>query len=154
MDNMRTPYELKREQWVPRPVGEVFEFFSNAMNLEVLTPPWLRFAVQTKGPIDIHPGTLIDYRLKWHGIPLRWRTEITRWEPTAMFEDLQLKGPYKLWHHTHTFIEQYGGTLMTDVVRYELPLGPLGRIAHALTVRRNVEQIFDYRFKKVKELFG
>jgi ligand-binding SRPBCC domain-containing protein len=102
----------------------------------------------------MRPGALILYKLSWHGIPLRWKTEIVRWEPTSLFVDNQLSGPYSLWHHTHTFKEERGGTLMTDVVRYALPFGPLGRLAHWLTVRRNVEQIFDYRYQKVESLFG
>ena len=154
MDSVIIPYELKREQWLARPVDEVFAFFSNALNLERLTPPWLRFAVLTPEPIHLRSGAIIRYRLKWHGIPLSWKTEITRWEPTAAFEDFQVSGPYRLWHHTHTFKEERGGTRMTDLVRYSLPFGPLGRAVHALAVRRNVEQIFDYRYRQIETIFA
>jgi hypothetical protein len=154
MDFMPTIYQLKRQQWLRRPVHEVFGFFSNALNLETLTPSWLRFAVVSPQPIQLYKGATILYRLKWHGIPLHWKTEITRWEPAHAFDDLQISGPYRLWHHTHTFEEVNGGTLMTDTVRYALPFGFLGRIAHALTVRRNVEQIFDYRHRQIEALFG
>ena len=100
------------------------------------------------------PGARINYRLSWHGIPLRWTTEITRWEPPHSFEDLQLKGPYQLWHHTHCFEADAGGTRITDMVRYALPFGLLGRAIHSLSVRRNVEEIFNYRQAKVRALFG
>lgn len=155
MDMMPTPvYELRREQWVPRPRREIFAFFANAMNLELLTPNWLRFSVLTPEPIPMRPGTTILYKLHWHGIPLRWTTEITRWEPEHRFEDIQRSGPYRLWHHTHSFEEVNRGTLMTDHVRYSLPLGPFGQIAHTLTVRRNVEAIFDYRHRQIEAMFG
>jgi hypothetical protein len=147
------PYTIQREQWVPRPLEEVFAFFSDARNLELLTPDWLKFHVLTM-PNRIATGVHIQYRLKWHGIPLRWTTEITRWNPPSDFEDIQLSGPYRLWHHTHRFLELNGGTQMTDVVEYELPFGFLGRMAHALQVKRNVETIFDYRRDRIQEMFG
>jgi ligand-binding SRPBCC domain-containing protein len=147
-------YALHREQWVPRPLDEVFAFFSDARNLEILTPDWLKFKILTPGPIAIAPGTHIQYRLSWHGTPLRWTTEITRWNPPADFEDIQLSGPYKLWRHTHRFSAHNGGTQMTDTVEYALPFGFLGRLAHALQVRRNVEKIFDYRYERIREMFG
>jgi ligand-binding SRPBCC domain-containing protein len=146
-------YAVHREQWVPRPLAEVFAFFSDARNLELLTPAWLRFHV-VAAPNQIASGAHIRYRLGWHGIPFRWTTEITRWNPPHDFEDIQLSGPYKLWRHTHSFREQDGGTQMTDVVEYALPFGFLGRIAHAVQVRRNVETIFDYRYERIREKFG
>ncbi len=151
---MELPYELEREQWVPRPIEEVFQFFSDARNLEALTPHWLRFHVLTPDPIAMTPGALIDYRLIWHGLPLRWKTKIVRWEPPYYFEDLQLKGPYRLWHHAHRFEQSGGGTRITDMVRYALPFGLLGRAIHAISVQRNVEEIFAYRQEKVRALFG
>jgi hypothetical protein len=138
---------------VPRPLDEVFPFFSDARNLELLTPSWLKFHVLTI-PDKIATGVHIQYRLAWHGIPLRWTTEITRWNPPHDFEDIQLSGPYKLWRHTHRFESRNGGTQMTDMVEYDLPFGPLGRIAHAVQVRRNVEAIFDYRYDRIQEIFG
>ena len=151
---VNSPYTLEREQWVARPLEEVFAFFSDAQNLEALTPPWMRFQILTPQPIQMFPGTLIDYKLYWHGVPLRWQTEITRWEPPNYFEDVQLKGPYRLWHHTHTFEAVTGGTRIHDLVRYDLPFDILGRIVHTISVRRNVEEIFAYRQAKIRELFG
>lgn len=136
-----------------RPLAEVFAFFSDARNLELITPDWLKFQVLT-APARIESGVHIQYRLKWHGIPLRWTTEITRWNPPHDFQDIQLSGPYKLWHHTHSFEERNGGTQMRDVVEYALPFGLFGSLAHWLQVRRNVEQIFDYREERVRAMFG
>jgi ligand-binding SRPBCC domain-containing protein len=136
---------LERAQLVPRPRSEVFAFFADARNLEAITPPWLSFHVSTPGEIAMTEGTLIGYRLRLHGVPLRWRTRIDVWEPDARFVDRQLRGPYRLWEHTHTFEPHVDGTLMRDRVRYALPLGPLGRAAHALLVRRDLARIFDYR---------
>jgi ligand-binding SRPBCC domain-containing protein len=138
---------------VPRPLEEVFAFFSDASNLELLTPSWLKFQVLTI-PEVISTGVHIRYRLRWHGIPLHWTTEITRWNPPHDFVDIQLSGPYKLWRHTHRFEEQNGGTLLRDNVDYALPFGPLGSLAHALQVRSNVKRIFDYRFVRIQEMFG
>jgi ligand-binding SRPBCC domain-containing protein len=146
-------FTIQREQWVPRPLDEVFAFFSDARNLELLTPAWLKFHVLTI-PDQIASGIHIQYRLVWHGIPLRWTTEITRWNPPRDFEDVQLSGPYKLWHHTHRFEARDEGTQTTDIVEYALPLGFLGRLAYALQVRSNVEQIFDYRYDRIREMFG
>lgn len=151
---MSEAFTLEREQWVPSSLQVVFAFFADAGNLEVLTPDWLRLQILTPQPITMQPGTLIDYRLRWHGVPLRWRTEITHWQPPHHFEDLQLKGPYRLWRHTHIFEAVEDGTRIVDRVQYGLPFGVLGRIAHAVSVRRNVEQIFDYRDAKVRELLG
>ena len=146
-------YTLKREQFVPRPLEEVFEFFSDARNLEYITPPWLNFQILTPSPIEIVPGTLLDYRLRWHGLPIAWRTKIVGWNPPRSFVDVQLKGPYRLWHHTHSFAAVSGGTNMVDVVNYELPLGFLGSIAHRLGVRRDLERVFDYRMKIIAQRF-
>lgn len=151
---MSEPYTLEREQWVPASLEEVFPFFSDAANLQTLTPDWLSFQILTPTPIPMHAGSLIDYRLRWHGVPLQWRTEILVWEPPCHFEDLQLKGPYKLWHHTHRFEADSGGTRILDHVRYALPFGLLGRAVHAVSVRRNVEEIFRYRQEKICARFG
>lgn len=135
-------------------MNEIFAFFSDARNLELLTPGWLNFKILTPTPVAMTPGVHIQYRLSWHGIPLRWTTEITRWNPPHDFEDIQLSGPYKLWRHTHGFEERDGGTQMSDTVEYALPFGFLGRMAHALQVRRNVEKIFDYRYERIQQMFG
>jgi ligand-binding SRPBCC domain-containing protein len=147
-------YTLRREQFVPVPLDEVFRFFSDAGNLQELTPSYLDFRILTPRPIEIRRGTLLDYRLKWHGLPIRWQTRILEWNPPRSFVDLQLKGPYKLWRHTHTFRAEEGGTRVGDVVNYELPLGPFGAIAHALMVRKDVESIFDFRREKIARLFS
>jgi ligand-binding SRPBCC domain-containing protein len=137
---------LTREQRLPGTPEEVFPFFGDALNLEAITPPWLGFRVATPRPIAMAPGALIEYRLRLHGVPIRWRTTIAVWEPPRRFVDVQLSGPYALWHHTHDFsVAAGGGTLMRDTVRYALPLGPLGELAHALLVRRDLARIFDFR---------
>jgi len=143
-------FVFESELWLARPRVEVFEFFSNAANLETLTPPWLNFHIVTPGPIAMRAGTLIDYRLRIHGIPANWRTRISVWEPPFRFVDEQLRGPYRRWHHEHTFEERDGGTLCRDRVEYDM-IG--GRLVNWLIVRRDVETIFAYRRRKLEELF-
>ena len=147
-------YNLERTQLIGRPLEEVFAFFSDAGNLEAITPAFLNFRILTPRPIALQAGTLIDYRIRLFGIPLKWRTQIETWEPPHRFTDVQLTGPYKLWHHTHDFLAVPEGTLMTDRVRYQMPLGPVGRLVHALWTRRTLARIFDYRFEKIEELLG
>jgi ligand-binding SRPBCC domain-containing protein len=147
-------HELHREQFVARPLDEVFEFFSSAGNLELLTPSLMHFEIVTPGPIAMAPGTLIEYRLRVHGIPIRWISRIEEWEQGRRFVDRQLKGPYKLWHHTHEFEEMPGGTKVSDRVRYELPLGVLGELGGLPLVRRDLARIFDYRREAVQKLLG
>jgi ligand-binding SRPBCC domain-containing protein len=143
---------LQREQLIPHPLEKVFAFFADAANLEAITPPWLRFQILTPPPIAMGPGTLIEYRLRWHGMPIRWVTRIDRWEPPIRFSDVQLRGPYRLWEHLHTFEPCDGGTRMCDVVRYALPFGPLGRLAHRMIVQSDLDAIFDYRAARVEEM--
>jgi hypothetical protein len=150
----RPPYLLERTQVVPRPLAEVFPFFADAANLERITPASLRFEILTPLPIEMEAGALIDYRIRIHGLPRRWRTRIEVYEPGRRFVDVQLRGPYKLWRHLHEFEEVPGGTRITDRVEYELPFGPLGRLVHALLVRRMLEGIFDHRRRVLEELFG
>jgi ligand-binding SRPBCC domain-containing protein len=147
-----TVYTLQRETFLPLPLAEVFEFFSRARNLEAITPAFLRFQVLTPEPIVMRPGAEIEYLLRVRGFPVHWKTVIETWNPPHEFSDVQARGPYKMWHHTHRFREGEGGTWMEDIVRYALPFGPLGRVAHWLQVRRDVEGIFDYRAKKIEEL--
>jgi ligand-binding SRPBCC domain-containing protein len=147
-------HRLHREQFVARPLDEVFEFFSNASNLELLTPSLMHFEIVTPRPIAMAPGTLIEYRLRVHGIPIRWISCIEESEHGRRFVDRQLKGPYKLWHHTHEFEEMPGGTKVSDSVRYELPLGVLGELGGLPLVRRDLARIFDYRRKAVQKLLG
>ena len=146
-------HTFRRRQWIPRSINEVFAFFSDAGNLEEITPSWVGFRILTPGPIRIAEGTRIRYRLRLHGIPVGWETEIRRWQPPGRFVDVQLNGPYQLWHHTHRFEPKHGGTLMTDIVRYRLPLGIIGRVVHRLKVRRDVDRIFDYRARRIQEIF-
>jgi ligand-binding SRPBCC domain-containing protein len=145
---------LEREQPIDRPPAVVFAFFADAVNLEALTPPLLRFEVETPGPIAMAAGTRISYRLRLHGLRLRWLTEIREWSPPHRFVDTQLRGPYAVWRHTHEFEALTGGgTLMRDSVRYRLALWPLGELAMPL-VRRDLEAIFDFRREAVARLFG
>jgi hypothetical protein len=141
---------LVREQLLPSSPDEVFPFFAEAHNLEAITPPWLGFRVVTRQPIEMAPGALIEYRLRLHRVPIRWRTTIAVWDPPRRFVDVQLEGPYRMWHHTHDFeAAPGGGTLMRDTVRYALPFGPLGALAHRLLVRRDLTAIFDFRQEAV-----
>jgi ligand-binding SRPBCC domain-containing protein len=143
-------HTLRREQRLPGPPEEVFGFFADAGNLEAITPPWLGFTIVTPRPIDMHVGTIIEYRLRLHGLRLRWLTQIEAWEPGVRFVDRQLRGPYALWHHTHEFQRlPDGNTLMTDTVRYALPFGPAGALAHRLLVARDLARIFDFRSQEV-----
>ena len=144
-------FTFQAELWLPRPRDEVFPFFGEARNLEVLTPPWLRFEVLTPSPVAMHAGTVIEYRIRIHGIPIRWQTEIVDWEPPDRFADVQRRGPYTTWHHTHTFMERDGGTVCRDEVRYR-PRG--GALVNWLFVRGDVERIFEYRRKRLLEIFS
>ena len=146
-----TVYELIREQVVRRPIEETFAFFARAHNLQAITPPWLGFEVITPEPIAMRTGTVIDYRLRVHRMPLRWRARIEDWREERAFVDRQIRGPYRLWHHLHEFERRPEGTLVRDHVRYALRLGPLGGLAHGLQVRRDLERIFDYRAAAVRE---
>jgi ligand-binding SRPBCC domain-containing protein len=129
----------------------VFEFFSDAHQLEQITPPWLHFHVLTPRPVAMFPGALIDYRLRLHWIPIRWRTEISEWNPPFQFVDRQLIGPYRLWQHLHTFEERDGGTLVRDHVDYS---SPGGRLVHSLFVKPDLVRIFNYRRQKLIEILG
>ncbi len=141
-------------QFVPKSKSEVFDFFSKAENIETITPPWLNFRIIRKSTPSIEEGSLIDYQLKIHAVPIRWRTRIEEWTPSERFVDTQLKGPYKRWHHTHRFEEIPGGTLMWDEVIYQLPGGPLGSLVGQSMVKKDVSSIFAYRKKKIFEIFG
>lgn len=138
---------LRRVQVLDAPVEEAFELFSRAENLEAITPPLLRFRITSEIPEEMQVGTLIRYRLRLHGIPVSWLTRIEAWDPPHGFVDRQLRGPYALWHHTHSFepVEDGARTRMTDLVRYAHRLGPLGTIAEHLIVRRDLDRIFDFR---------
>ncbi len=145
-------YVLERRRRLELPLQRAFEFYAEARNLAVITPPWMGFEVITPGPIEMRPGALIDYRMKPHGVPVRWRTRIDVWEPPVRFVDVQVRGPYALWEHRHTF-EPDGeqAVVIGDRVRYSIPLGSLGQAAHAMFVKRNLKRVFDYRERAVAE---
>jgi ligand-binding SRPBCC domain-containing protein len=147
-------HRLQREQFVRRPPAEVFEFFAQARNLERITPPWLRFEVLTPEAIPMCAGTLIDYRLRLHGIPMRWTSRIEDWEREHLFVDRQVQGPYRLWHHRHEFVARDGGTIVRDVVHYGIPLGPVGELADALFVAQDLRRVFDFRMQAVAQVLG
>jgi len=142
-------FELHDELFVPLPRDEVFPFFADAHNLEAITPEFLGFKILTPSPIQMETGALIDYSLKLHGIPIKWRTRIAAWDPPQMFVDEQLRGPYSLWHHEHTFHEVEGGTLVVDHVTYE-HFG--GGIVNRWFVAPDLEKIFAYRKQRTYEL--
>ena len=141
---------FKTQQTLKRPLTEVFDFFSNAHNLAVITPPWLRFEVLTPAPIEMGVGTRIDYRLKLRGLPIRWQSEITEWNPPYTFADEQRRGPYRLWQHTHTFDETEDGVVVGDVVEYAVWGGGL---VDRFFVRPDIEKIFAYRAEQLDEIF-
>jgi ligand-binding SRPBCC domain-containing protein len=144
---------FEASQWVPQPRNVVFPFFSDAMNLEVLTPPFLNFRVLKTSTKTIQSGMEIDYKLKIHGVPVKWRSKICDWDPENRFRDVQLKGPYQKWDHTHTFEDLAGGTLLNDKVIYRLPWAGWGGNLTSPLVKRDIMQIFSYRMKKIRELF-
>lgn len=145
-------WELLTRLRLPRPRAEVFAFFADTGNLEALTPPWLRFHIETPQPVEMRPGAIIEYRLRVHGVPVRWKTEITAWEPPDRFVDEQRRGPYRLWIHEHRFEDAPGGgTFVIDRVRYR---PPFGRLANWLVVERDALTIFRYRTEALLRLFG
>jgi ligand-binding SRPBCC domain-containing protein len=146
-------HTFRGQQWIDRPLAEVFAFFSNAGNLEEITPPWLRFRVRSVSTPQIEAGTLIRYRLSLRGIPFGWTTQIRTWHPPHRFTDVQLSGPFALWHHTHRFEEKEGGTLISDIVRYRMPFGLIGRVVNVMQVGRDVERIFRFRRDRIGKIF-
>jgi uncharacterized protein len=147
-------YTLKREQLVNRSPDEVFNFFEQPEKLAEITPLSLGFSIITPSPITMKTGALIDYTIRIMGIRWHWRTIISTYDPPHKFIDEQLMGPYAFWHHTHAFKQVKDGTLISDEVRYAIPLGILGRLAQALFVKRQLEHIFDYRRKTINQKFG
>lgn len=148
-------YRLYRRQRVEQPLEKVFAFFERPENLERITPPHLGFHILTPSPIPMQVGALIDYRIRLFGVPFRWTTYIARYEPPILFVDVQLKGPYSFWYHTHRFsADGEGATVIEDDVLYLLPAGLVGKVVHALSVRRQLERIFDYRAQVIATLFA
>jgi hypothetical protein len=151
----RPVHVLERRQRIDAPADQAFAFFADARNLEAITPRWLHFRVLTPGTVKMRPGALIDYRLRLHGLPLRWRTRIEVWEPPRRFVDRQLRGPYALWEHTHSFEPAGAETVVLgDHVRYALPLGRIGDLARTLFVERDLERIFDHRTAAIAQRFA
>lgn len=149
-DSREKAFVLRSSVMLDHSPETLFEFFSDAFQLEQLTPPWLNFKILTPAPINIRKGCLIDYSIRLRGIPIRWRTEISDWSPPFSFVDRQLKGPYLLWEHLHTFEQTPEGTLARDQVRYRVPGG---RIIHWLMVKNDLIRIFEFRRNKMLELF-
>ena len=149
--DVRGEFQLVAQQILPGPQTEVFSFFADAFQLERITPSWLHFAVLASRPLEIHAGTLIEYRLRLHGLPLRWKTRIRDWEPPLRFVDEQLQGPYRRWHHEHTFLEAGQNTVVRDIVRYRVPGGAL---IHSLFVKRDLRRIFQFRQQALGRLFS
>ena len=143
-------YRLTASKFIDRPRDEVFDFFSDAFQLETLTPDTLRFSVITPAPIEMYEGRLIDYQLKIRGIPTRWQSRITLWDPPHRFADEQMRGPYKSWYHEHIFEEVDGGTMCHDIVDYRVPGGAL---IHKLLVKRDLLKIFNYRQRVLAQVF-
>jgi hypothetical protein len=144
-------FTFKSELWLPQPRQDVFVFFADAGNLETLTPPWLNFEILTPLPIVMRVGALIDYKLKVRGVPIKWQTEITQWQPPFRFADQQNRGPYRQWLHEHRFETKDNGTLCLDEVRYAV-LG--GWLVNFLLVRRDIQRIFEFRRQKLLKIFG
>jgi uncharacterized protein (TIGR01777 family) len=144
---------MATEQWVPKSLEDVFLFFSDAKNLEVLTPDFLGFKILRKSTAEMGQGTEIEYQIKLHGIPMRWLTNIVVWEKNVRFVDNQVKGPYALWYHEHRFKRLGSGTLIQDHIRYRLPMGQLGALFGGAYVKNDVSKIFRYRQEKIKTIF-
>ncbi|HEX5051126.1 MAG TPA: SRPBCC family protein [Planctomycetota bacterium] len=147
-------WRLRSSLWVPHPPAAVFPFFADAANLQLLTPSWLSFTMQTPQPVAMAAGALIDYRIRVRGVRLRWRTRITCWDPPHVFGDEQVRGPCARWHHVHTFTACDGGTILGDHVDMRPWGGPFAGVLMALFVRRDVERIFRYRAQVIAAQFG
>ena len=145
-------YSLTRSSSLPVSLQEAFAFFEDPRNLARITPPWLNFRITSPEPIHMRKGAEITYMIRWLGLPLNWKTVITEYEPPFFFVDEQAAGPYASWRHRHEFKPTEYGALVSDHVEYALPFGMIGRLAHALAVRRQLQQIFDYRQKALAEL--
>ena len=150
---MRT-YQLTCQMLVSKPLAAVYEVFENPYNLKKITPPWLSFSVSSKDKVVMRQGAEIDYRFRWFVLPMRWRTLITAYNPPHDFVDEQMRGPYLMWRHRHTFEATSEGTLVKDTVDYVLPFGLLGAIAHWIMVEAQLIMIFRFRQKALNELWG
>lgn len=147
-------YQLTDSFVVKSDLQKTWDFFSRAENLPRITPAWMRFEIRTPSPIVIQQDSILDYTIRWMGIPIGWRTRIIDWSPPRQFIDLQLRGPYSLWHHQHTFAAGEDGTICTDRVLYRVPVPILGRMMNALMVQKQLIGIFEYRRKVIAEELG
>ena len=147
---MGSDLQLNYSVTLPRPREEVFDFFANAENLELLTPPWLHFSILSPLPVEMKLGAVLEYKIRLRGIPLTWVSQITQWEPPFRFEDTQVRGPYRKWVHRHFFEETTNGTLVVDDVKYRVPGGA---IVNKLFVAGELKRIFDYRRAKLLKSF-
>ena len=146
-------YKKSVTQFIDKPLDVVFSFFAKPENLRRITPSTLDFQILTPTPISMAKGTVIDYNIKVMGIRVHWRTLITSYNPPTQFVDEQTKGPYLLWIHTHTFKIKDEGVEIHDCIEYSIPLGLLGRFVHFLWIKRKLDQIFDFRRRKIEEIF-
>jgi ligand-binding SRPBCC domain-containing protein len=144
---------LESRRWLPLARSDVFAFFAAPGNLARITPSWLGFRLLTERP-TMAAGAVLDYRILWGGVPLAWRTYVREYDPPYRFVDVQVRGPYARWEHRHLFLEERGGTWVEDRVTYRLPLGPVGRLVHALLVRRQLARIWEHRWRRIAELLA
>jgi ligand-binding SRPBCC domain-containing protein len=144
-------FRLQSQLWLPQPRQQIFEFFADPRNLDRLTPAWLKFRIETTDTRAFRRGTNLDYRLRIHGMPIRWRSEISAWKPPELFIDRQVEGPYLLWIHQHTFVERDGGTVVGDDVEYAVPGGAL---VQRFLVRPDLARIFNYRHRMLEKIFN
>ena len=146
-------YTLNRTQVINQSIDKVFSFFSKPENLEIITPKYLNFKIITPVPINMVVGQLIDYKLKIHSFPIKWTSLISHYDPPYSFVDEQVRGPYALWHHTHLFKEQENGTLIEDQIKYQIPFSIFGKLLNFTFIKRDLENIFNYREKTISRLF-
>lgn len=146
-------HRLRMETWLPAPVDKVFPFFADPANLDALTPPWVGLEVLTTQPIEMRAGALIEYRIRLRGVPIRWMTEITEWDPPRRFVDVQKRGPYRAWRHEHRFEPLDGGTVVADDVAYEVPGWMAAPLVNRLLVRPDLDRLFEYRRKTMLRLW-
>ena len=150
---MNKEYLLEKHQFIQKPRIEVFDFFKTPENLEKITPKNLNFNIYTPSPILMEEGAVIEYQIKLLGIPIYWRTLINEYNPPNNFRDIQLNGPYDIWDHTHMFEECKNGTMMIDKIKYSIPFKIIGRMAHSIWVKRELQRIFDYRYEIIENIF-
>ena len=149
---MNNCFELYKKQIINKPIKQVFYFFSRPENLELITPDYLNFKIKTPLPIKMEVGRKIDYKIKFRGIPLKWRSEISVYNPPFIFIDEQIRGPYAFWEHTHRFEEYNSNTIIEDIVIYKLPLGIIGKLTNHLFVKSDLDDIFEYRQKMIENI--